>query len=131
MLLDGKALVAALRAEVNEVDCATVNEHLQNNTPLLFIDIREPNETTAGYPVGCELVPRGVLEMQLTTLSTYQRLVNDLASASQLPIYLLCRSGARSVLAAASLQKMGYENVYSVAGGYIEWQQQGLLIHSE
>ena len=131
MLLDGKALVAALRAEVNEVDCATVNEHLQNNTPLLFIDIREPNETTAGYPVGCELVPRGVLEMQLTTLSTYQRLINGLVSASQLPIYLLCRSGARSVLAAASLQKMGYENVYSVVGGYIEWQQQGLLIHSE
>lgn len=131
MLLDGKALVASLRAEVNEVDCVTVYEHLQNNTPLLFIDIREPNETAAGYPVGSELIPRGVLEMQLTGLPAYQYLIEGLASAAQLPIYLLCRSGARSVLAAASLQNMGYENVYSVAGGVIEWQRQGLLIQSE
>jgi len=131
MLLGGKALVASLRAEVNEVDCVTVYEHLQNNTPLLFIDIREPNETAAGYPVGSELIPRGVLEMQLTGLPVYQHLIEGLASAAQLPIYLLCRSGARSVLAAASLQNMGYENVYSVAGGVIEWQRQGLLIQSE
>ncbi|MGJ8580816.1 MAG: rhodanese-like domain-containing protein [Psychromonas sp.] len=131
MLLDGKALVASLRAEVNEVDCAAVHQHFRNNTPLLFIDIREESETAIGSPFGCERIPRGVLEMQLTTLPAYQALLEGGASPAQLPIYLLCRSGARSVLAAASLQKMGYENVYSVAGGYIAWQQQGLLTQGE
>lgn len=131
MLLDGKALVASLRAEVNEVDCATVNQHLHNKTHLLFIDIREPDETAAGYPVGSECIPRGVLEMQLSTLPAYQALISDLPSAAQLPIYLICRSGARSVLAAASLQNMGYQQVYSVAGGFIAWHQQGLLVQGE
>ena len=127
MLLDGKGLVDKMRSQVNEVDCTTVNEGLQSKEPLLFIDIREQSETAAGYPVGSELIPRGVLEMQLINLPSYAGLAASLTSAEQLPIYLLCRSGARSILAAASLQQMGYKNVYSVAGGFIAWQAQGFL----
>lgn len=131
MLLDGKGLVESFRSQVNEVECETVNQHLQNNQPLLFIDIREPEETAAGYAMGSQLVPRGVLEMQLSNLSLYQSLIKHVSCAEQLPIYLLCRSGARSILAAASLQQMGYQKVYSVNGGFIAWQSQGLLIESE
>ncbi|TEW53891.1 rhodanese-like domain-containing protein [Psychromonas sp. RZ22] len=132
MILDGKGLVDSLRAQVNEVDCVTTAQCLQQQQqPLLFIDIREPKETAAGYPVGSQLVPRGVLEMQLTGLPLYQSLIKEIPSAAQLPIYLICRSGARSVLAAASLQQMGYQNVYSVAGGFIAWQAQGLPVQSE
>jgi rhodanese-related sulfurtransferase len=131
MLLDSKGLVESLRSRIHEIDCATLNQRLQDNQPLLFIDIREKNETDAGHPVGCELIPRGVLEMQITALPSYQTLVTTFASAADLPIYLLCRSGARSILAAASLQTMGYQHVYSVAGGYLAWQAQGLLTQGE
>lgn len=131
MLLDGTGLVESLRAQVNEVDCATTSQCLQQNKPLLFIDIREPNETEAGYPAGSELIPRGVLEMQLANLAGYRTLISQLSSPAQLPIYLICRSGARSILAAVSLQKMGYQNVYSVTGGFIAWQAQGLLVQGE
>ena len=131
MLLDVKQLVESLRSQVNEVDCVTLNQCLQENKQLLFIDIREPNETSAGSPMGSELIPRGVLEMQLTNLAVYQSLISTLSSVSQLPIYLICRSGARSILAAASLQQMGYQNVYSVAGGFLAWQAQGLLVQGE
>ncbi|WP_025562531.1 rhodanese-like domain-containing protein [Psychromonas sp. SP041] len=131
MLLDGKELVESFRTQVNEVECATVNQHLQNNQSLLFIDIRETEETALGYAKGSYLVPRGVLEMQLSNLPIYNSLINEVSSAEQLPIYLLCRSGARSVLAAASLQQMGYQNVHSVAGGFLAWQSQGFLIESE
>jgi len=131
MLLDSKGLVESLRLHVNEIDCVTLSQRLQNDQTLLFIDIREQNETSAGHPVGCELIPRGVLEMQITALPNYQTLITSLPSAADLPIYLLCRSGARSVLAAASLQAMGYQHVYSVAGGYLAWQAQGLLTQGE
>ena len=131
MLLDGKGLVESFRSQVNEIDCATVNQHVKNKQPLLFVDIRETEETTLGHPMGSVLIPRGVLEMQLSNSPVYQSLIKKVPSAEQLPIFLLCRSGARSVLAAASLQKMGYQNVYSVAGGFIAWQSQGLLIESE
>lgn len=131
MLLDSKGLVESLRLQVNEIDCVTLSQRIQDNQTLLFIDIREKNETNAGHPVGCELIPRGVLEMQITALPSYQTLITSLPSAADLPIYLLCRSGARSVLAAASLQAMGYQHVYSVAGGYLAWQTQGLLTQGE
>jgi rhodanese-related sulfurtransferase len=131
MLLDSKGLVDSLRTQVNEIDCVVLNQRLQDHKPLLFIDIREQAETVAGYPVGAVLIPRGVLEMQLTSLPGYQSLITSLPSAADLPIYLLCRSGARSVLAAASLQAMGYQQVYSVSGGYLAWQAQGLLTQGE
>lgn len=128
MIIDGKALVDKLRPQVNEVDCTTIHQCLQKNEAVLFIDIRESKETALGSPVGSELVPRGVLEMQLTNLPRYQSLISELTSAEELPIYLICRSGARSVLAASSLQQMGYQRVYSVAGGFIAWQSQGFAV---
>ena len=131
MIIDGKGLVDKIRPQVNEVDCATINQCIQRNEPVLFIDIREPKETASGYAVDSLLVPRGVLEMQLASLPLYKSLVSGLPSEEQLPIYLICRSGARSVLAAASLQQMGYKNVHSVAGGFMAWQSQGFAVKSE
>ena len=43
-------------------------------------------------------------------------------------IVLYCAGGVRSVLAAENLQKMGYQNVVSMAGGIAEWQRAGLPI---
>jgi len=130
MILDGKGLVEILRPQVNEIDCATMNQRLKDNNDLLFIDIREPNETAAGMAENSEAVPRGVLEMKLNNLTSYQALTKKLASAEEAPIYLMCRSGARSILAAASLQQMGYKNVYSVAGGFLDWKAQGFAINN-
>ena len=131
MLLGGKELVKALRSQVNEVNVDSVNQRLLDNETLLFIDIREPNETALGYANGSECVPRGVLEMQLNGLPQYLALIKKVESAQKLPIYLICRSGARSVLAAASLQQMGYQNVYSVAGGFLAWQAKGFKVTGE
>ena len=44
------------------------------------------------------------------------------------PVYLLCRSGVRSVFAALSLKQMGFEDVYSVEGGFLAWQAAGYEI---
>jgi rhodanese-related sulfurtransferase len=131
MLLDGKGLVNVLREQVVEVSCADINQRVANSELVLFIDIRETKETALGSPFGSILVPRGVLEMQIANLPKYQDLIKCVPSASELPIYLICRSGARSVLAAASLQQMGYQHVFSVAGGYLAWQSQGFNITRE
>nr|WP_289302938.1 rhodanese-like domain-containing protein [Methylophaga sp. UBA3996] len=34
-----------------------------------------------------------------------------------------CKSGGRSALAAQTLQTMGYQHVYSIAGGFDAWLQ--------
>jgi rhodanese-related sulfurtransferase len=39
---------------------------------------------------------------------------------------LYCQSGSRSALAADTLQKMGYTDVFSLAGGYGSYQTEGM-----
>jgi rhodanese-related sulfurtransferase len=41
-------------------------------------------------------------------------------------IVLYCGGGYRSALAAVNIQKMGYTNVLSMAGGIREWREKGL-----
>lgn len=41
------------------------------------------------------------------------------------PIYLICRSGARSGMVANDLINKGYKHVYNVTGGTLEWIELG------
>jgi len=38
------------------------------------------------------------------------------------PIYVYCRSGGRSQKAAAILFDLGFEEIYDLEGGYLNWQ---------
>ncbi len=53
---------------------------------------------------------------------------NALERIAEKPLYLICRTGGRSALAAESLQRMGLENVYSVDGGMSAWQENKLPV---
>ncbi|GAB4352125.1 MAG: rhodanese-like domain-containing protein [Immundisolibacter sp.] len=81
----------------------------------LLIDTREPDEWAAGHIAGAQAVPRGVLESK----------IEQLAPDPEQLIILYCASGGRSALAADSLQRMGYRNVLSLAGGFKAWQEAG------
>ena len=51
--------------------------------------------------------------------------INDaLERIAQKPLYLICKTGGRSALAAESLERMGFNNVYSVDGGMTAWQEE-------
>ncbi len=43
-------------------------------------------------------------------------------------IYLLCRSGKRSMRAAQLLEAAGFESVYNIEGGMIAWEASGLPV---
>lgn len=44
------------------------------------------------------------------------------------PLYLMCRSGKRSMTAAEMLQEAGYQQVYNVDGGILAWNAAGLPV---
>ncbi len=87
----------------------------QGATLGLLIDTREPAEWAAGHIPGAMPVPRGILESK----------IEQLAPDVDQPIVLYCASGGRSALAADSLQRMGYRNVRSLAGGFNAWREAG------
>ncbi|WP_372881235.1 rhodanese-like domain-containing protein [Psychromonas sp.] len=127
MVLDGRELVESLRSQVKEINVSQLHEICQHKGDTIVIDIREAAETKAGFIPDALLIPRGVLEMSISCEESLKKRFSSLAMLAEQPIYLVCRSGARSVLAAISLQQMGFENVYSVAGGFLAWQAAGYV----
>ncbi len=73
----------------------------------VLIDVREEKEFNAGNLAGSMLISRGALESRIAAA------VPDKAT----PIVCYCAVGHRSAIAADTLQKLGYANVVSMAGG--------------
>nr|MCU0649640.1 rhodanese-like domain-containing protein [Gemmatimonadaceae bacterium] len=76
-----------------------------------LVDVREDGEWEIGHATGAMHLGRGVIERDIEVA------IPDPAT----PIYLYCGGGYRSALTADSLQKMGYTNVHSIAGGWRAW----------
>ncbi len=102
-------LVDALRPSITEI---TTGELAARLADVAIVDIREPHEYDQGTIPGSLLMPRGVLEIDLTAR------IPDRSRE----IVLYCSGGHRSVLAADSLQRLGYRKVSSLAGGFEQWK---------
>lgn len=96
-----------------------VEEKLNQNHPPLLLDIRESYEFFAMHIKGSMNVPRGILESacDYNYSETEPSLVND----RKQEIIVICRSGNRSVLAASTMQQMGFSNVSSLKTGLKGW----------
>ena len=105
--------------EVKELFPWDLEEKLQRGDDLLLVDIREPYEFKAMHLQGSINVPRGVLESAADW--DYEETVPELVEAREREVILICRSGNRSVLAAKTLQLMGFQNVVSLKTGLRGW----------
>lgn len=93
--------------------------------------MREPAEFATGHIPTAVNMPRGVLEMQLPqhpAVAEHKDAVEALTELANQPLYLICRSGARSALAAESMQRMGFRDLYSIAGGMQAWADSGFPV---
>ena len=130
MAINGRELVEKMRHQVSELTVSQLNDKLQQNNNVIVIDIREVSETSLGSIPCASLIPRGVLEMKIDSEESIKARFSTLELLVEQPIYLLCRSGARSILSALSLQQMGFKEVYSIEGGFMAWQEAGYEVSS-
>lgn len=103
----------AAKSSVREVSVADTLDRIQGGARL--IDVREDNEYDAGHAVAAEHMGRGVIERDI---------VGKHPNKDE-ELILYCGGGYRSALAVESLQKMGYTNVWSMAGGWSAWKEAG------
>ena len=89
-----------------------------NGGNVVLIDTREPHEYEEAHLEGGKLVPPCLLGDEIA----------QAAPDKSARTILYCRSGNRSAVAAAQLQQLGYENVASMSGGILQWQEQGLPV---
>ena len=107
-------LVEDAKSRVHEVTVAETQRRLEGRKALL-IDVREESEWDAGHARGAIPMGKGVIERDI------EARVPD----RNAELILYCGGGFRSALAADNLQKMGYTNVASMAGGWRAWQAGG------
>ncbi|MBJ7601836.1 MAG: rhodanese-like domain-containing protein [Candidatus Dormibacteraeota bacterium] len=112
------------RRTIPEASTEQTKEMLDRGEVDLLIDVREPGEWEAGHIPGAIHAPRGMLEWYADP--TYANHKPELTASTDARIVLHCAAGGRSLLAAKTLQEMGYTNVSSMKGGYNEWVAAGL-----
>ena len=108
-------LVAEAKKNITEISPAHAQKQTEAGDAVL-IDVREEEDWRQDHAKGAKHLERGVIELEI------EEQVPDLKT----PIICYCGGGSRSALVAASLQKMGYENVRSLAGGFRAWKEEGL-----
>ncbi|MDR6985433.1 rhodanese-related sulfurtransferase [Rheinheimera pacifica] len=125
-------LIAEAKAAIKEVSITELSIALKADSETVLIDVREPAEFAQQHITGAVNYPRGVLEMNIhnhpKVAATGCEPHIALQQLAQQPMYLICRSGGRSALAAEALQRMGFSKIYSVAGGMQAWLDAGLAV---
>jgi rhodanese-related sulfurtransferase/TusA-related sulfurtransferase len=88
------------------------NEELEKKLgeDIVIVDVREEAEYAFNHIPNAKSIPLGELENRMNELN------NDAE------IYVVCRTGSRSDLAAQKLTEAGFNNVWNVVPGMSEWK---------
>ncbi len=95
---------------VEEITVQELSELMSGGITL--IDVREPDEYASGHAPGAVLMPLGSV------------LAGEVTIEASGPVYMICRSGARSMRACETLHAQGIAAV-NVAGGTMAWVASG------
>jgi len=113
-------LVNDAKTRIRELTIDDVRRKLDAGASFHLIDVREESEFAKGHLPRAQHLGKGIIERDIES-----RLPDTGAE-----IVLYCGGGFRSALAADALQKMGYTNVWSMDGGWREWNEAKLPTES-
>lgn len=108
-------LVAEAKRNIREISPNEARTQAERGEAIL-IDVREAEDWNEAHVPGAKHLSRGIVELE----------VEDQIPELDQPIICYCGGGSRSALVAESLQRMGYKNVRSMAGGFRAWKTNGL-----
>lgn len=111
-------LVDDAKTRIDEITPDEVREKQKDDEDFVLLDVREQDEWEAARIAGAKYLGRGVIERDIE---------EEYPNTDQ-EIVLYCGGGYRSALAADNLQKMGYRDVKSLAGGFRSWVEAGFPI---
>lgn len=114
-------LVNDAKTRIREVSVEETRARLAANPHAHLIDVREDHEWQAAHAQGAEHFGRGIIE----------RDIEEAVPDKQTELILYCGGGYRSALSADNLQRMGYTNVFSMAGGWKAWKEADAPIQGE
>ncbi len=115
----GAEVLRQIKSRIDEVDPAAVREQVGNGA--VIVDVREPEEWSAGHIPGAIHVPKSYFESR----------IEGAVSDRDQHVVLYCASGNRSAWAARTLtEDLGYEHVESMTGGFTLWKDRGYEVET-
>jgi rhodanese-related sulfurtransferase len=91
---------------------------MNNNDEAVFLDVREPGETSNGKITKAIQIPVGSVKERIAELQKHKNK----------PVVVYCKTGARSSIACNTLTSNGFGEVYNLTGGIMSWQEAHLPI---
>lgn len=110
----GQDLIDEAKQQIDQVSPEEVRDMLARKDHVIYLDVREPNEWNLGHIPGAVHLPRGNLESKIEALVDRGQ-----------KVIVYCARGNRSALAALTMRQMGYDNVASMARGFLGWADIG------
>ena len=108
-----EGLMNEAREVVSEITAEEAFEiHQQRDPHIVFLDVRTAEEVEEGHIPGATWIARGLLEF---------RVEGRFPDRGAQKFIVYCRRGGRSLLAAQTLIKMGYEAI-NVKDGFNAWR---------
>lgn len=114
-------LVTSVRGKIKELSIDDVKNKFAKKDKFVFIDVREDHEWDKGHLPYAVHMGRGIIERDIETA----------IADKNTEIVLYCGGGFRSALSAYNLQLMGYNNVYSMDGGFRDWKNAGYGVEND
>ncbi|SRR5581483_242245 len=101
-------LASDAKSRIKEISIEEARERLKKNPKIILLDVREDNEWNTGHAAEAKHLGKGILERDL------EKTFPD----ANMEIIMYCGGGFRSAMTCDVAQRMGYKNVFSLAGGY-------------
>jgi phage shock protein E len=108
-------LVSGAKKNITEISPQDAAAESKSREAVI-VDVREKDEWDEEHIPSAIHLSRGTIELD----------IEDKVPDPNAMIICHCGGGGRSALAAESLQKMGYKNVRSMAGGFKAWKAASL-----
>jgi phage shock protein E len=104
MIIPVSDLITAAKSQCNCIDQLAAKLLYDRHDNAIIIDVREPHEANESSLIDSTNIPRGLLEMKITSI----------CEDPDTPILIHCAAGGRASLSASTLQMMGYSNVHVI-----------------
>jgi rhodanese-related sulfurtransferase len=114
-------MVAQALKAVKTITVAELSKLMESEEIYTLIDVRQKSEHYFGFIPGSLVIPRGSLEFLIGS-EEYWEEEGLYMPLREEKIIVYCRKGNRGTLAANSLMQLGYQNVFTLDGGFKDWE---------
>ncbi len=110
-----KDIVAKAKSSIQRVSAADVKAMIDKKDKLIYLDVRDPGEFSAGHLPGAMNISRGTLEFNV-----FNKIPDQNAK-----VIVYCKTAGRSTLATKTLNDLGYKNAVLMDAQFEDWIKAG------